>query len=350
MNLRAVRVGLGLTAVFGVMFLTAALAQAAEPLPALGASTARLSVSGISSGAYMAVQMQVAHAAAIRGVGVIAGGPFECAEGTVSRALRNCMAPTAGAPPPTPQHTIKRVQARAAAGQIDSPEALGDDRVWVFSGANDRTVEPAVVDALVAFYRLHLPDEAIAFITHPRAGHAMPSIVAASANACETSEPPFINVCEGMDAAGELLQHLLATRAARAAPKGRLLTFDQAPFADGRPFDISLADQGHVYVPPGCEAGGCELHIAFHGCLQTEAHIGRRFIEGAGYNEWADDLRLIVLYPQIAARSGPAFGSWRWVMNPKGCWDWWGYTGPDYATREGAQIKAVWAMVEQLKR
>lgn len=24
-------------------------------------------------------------------------------------------------------------------------------------------------------------------------------------------------------------------------------------------------------------------------------------------------------------------------MNPHGCWDWWGYTGDDYAWRTGAQ-------------
>ena len=24
-------------------------------------------------------------------------------------------------------------------------------------------------------------------------------------------------------------------------------------------------------------------------------------------------------------------------MNPHGCWDWWGYTGDDYAWRDGKQ-------------
>lgn len=325
-------------------------AQAMDALPALGASAALLSVSGISSGAYMAVQMQVAHASAVRGAGVIAGGPFECADGTVSRALRNCMTPAAGTPPPGPERTESRVRARAAAGLIDAPAALGDDKVWVFSGANDRTVERPVVDALVAFYRLHLPETAIAYVKHPSAGHAMPSVADPAANPCETSDPPFINLCEGIDGPGALLRHLLGGAGGRAAPQGKLLAFDQRPFTNGRPIEISLADQGHVYVPPGCEAGGCRVHVAFHGCRQTEAQLGRRFIEGAGYNEWADAHRLIVLYPQIAPRNGFAWGSWRWVFNPKGCWDWWGYTGPDYATREGGQVRAVWAMVEQLMR
>ena len=51
--------------------------------------------------------------------------------------------------------------------------------------------------------------------------------------------------------------------------------------------------------------------------------------------------RIVVLYPQ-AARSRLA------PFNPKGCWDWWGYSGPNYASREGLQIRSVWRMVQAL--
>ncbi|MEX2495386.1 MAG: hypothetical protein WD448_04815 [Woeseia sp.] len=30
------------------------------------------------------------------------------------------------------------------------------------------------------------------------------------------------------------------------------------------------------------------------------------------------------------------------------CWDWWGYTGPQYATKEGPQIAAVISMLHAL--
>jgi hypothetical protein len=60
---------------------------AVQPLPALGAELSELTVSGISSGAYMAVQFQVAHSKLVRGAGVIAGGPYNCAEGSIRRAL-----------------------------------------------------------------------------------------------------------------------------------------------------------------------------------------------------------------------------------------------------------------------
>jgi hypothetical protein len=44
------------------------------------------------------------------------------------------------------------------------------------------------------------------------------------------------------------------------------------------------------------------------------------------------------LYPQVAR-------SYIYPFNPKGCWDWWGYSGEDYATRDGAQLTSVHRML-----
>ena len=57
-----------------------------------------------------------------------------------------------------------------------------------------------------------------------------------------------------------------------------------------------------------------------------------------GFNRWADALDLVVLYPQVAASA----------VNPLGCWDWWGYTGAQYATREAVQLNAILALAEAL--
>ena len=84
------------------------------------------------------------------------------------------------------------------------------------------------------------------------------------------------------------------------------------------------------------------MHVVFHGCRQGAAEIGEQFVREAGYNRWADTNGLIVLYPQALKR----FSAFVW--NPRGCWDWWGYTGGDYHTQSGAQIRAVKAMLERL--
>src|SRR5580698_3496740 len=45
------------------------------------------SVSGLSSGAFMTVQMHLAHSSSFCGAGIIAGGPFRCAESFRAAAL-----------------------------------------------------------------------------------------------------------------------------------------------------------------------------------------------------------------------------------------------------------------------
>src|ERR1035437_8171379 len=65
--------------------LPLALASAQAGATALGAYNVKLdqtSISGISSGAYMAVQFGVANSSIIKGVGVISGGPYRSEEHT----------------------------------------------------------------------------------------------------------------------------------------------------------------------------------------------------------------------------------------------------------------------------
>ena len=85
--------------------LCCSMSLAAPPLPALSAQVQGITVSGISSGAYMAVQYQVARSKSVSGVGAIAGGPYECAAGSTWTALTRCMSPNDWwAPVPGVQH------------------------------------------------------------------------------------------------------------------------------------------------------------------------------------------------------------------------------------------------------
>ena len=43
-----------------------------------------------------------------------------------------------------------------------------------------------------------------------------------------------------------------------------------------------MATTGFAYVPAACEAGGCRVHVAFHGCKQTEALVGDAVTAGSG--------------------------------------------------------------------
>jgi len=57
-----------------------ALAEEPARLSGYNANISESSVSGISSGAFMAVQFGTAWSSVIKGVGVVAGGPFWCAK------------------------------------------------------------------------------------------------------------------------------------------------------------------------------------------------------------------------------------------------------------------------------
>ena len=322
---------------FSAIFLSCALsALAADPLPALDAHRT-VTVSGLSSGGYMAVQMHVAHSATVKGAGVVAGGPYYCAQGSVFAAYFNCMQPGFLAPLPRIETLRAEAQARASAGQVDGIHHLAGSKVWLFSGTRDPQVELDVVNALLGFYQAVKADAVL--VKDRAAGHGMPTAAKGSAEECAATQPPFINAC-GYDAAGELLQRLDGKLAAPAATEsGRLVRFDQAPYG-GR--DISLDEAGYVFIPSACESERCRVHVVFHGCRQGAGEVREHFVRRAGYNRWADSNRLVVLYPQVVARS-----SWA-VFNPRGCWDWWGYTGRDYHTQAGAQIRAVKAMLDRL--
>jgi len=319
-------------------------AAAADRLPELAADPAGATVSGLSSGGYMAVQMHVAHSSLIRGAGVIAAGPYYCAGGSLLTAYYNCTDPGFLAPLPSGAALRAEAQAQARSGRIDATANLSGSRAWLFAGKHDRTVSVEVVEALRAFYAGY--KAAVALVTDKPAGHAIVTEAAGNPE-CGASEPPFINDCD-YDAAGEMLHHLLGPAPPAQAASGRLLRFDQREFAQGATLAISLADEGYAYIPAACESQRCRIHVAFHGCRQNASEVGERFVREAGYNRWADAHRLVVLYPQTASRTGFSLGAWNYVWNPRGCWDWWGYSGARYHTKDAAQIRAVKAMLERL--
>ncbi|RPI48887.1 MAG: polyhydroxybutyrate depolymerase [Betaproteobacteria bacterium] len=319
------------------LIATATAALAADALPRLNILPGSLTVSGVSSGGYMASQYQVSYSKDVIGAGIIAAGPWYCAQGLLTRALDDCMKGGAIGPEIGPLVTALRNSAKA--GDIDDPSWIVPDRVWIFHGKRDTVVGAAVTDSLLRFYRAFVPPERIQYETQVEAAHGFPA--AGRGCDCGVAQSPWINDCR-YDAAGQLLKHLYdGLREPVGTVAGELRTFDQEPYATGGTL-ASFAESGFLFVPKDCAAGKpCHIHVAFHGCRQGIGFIGNRFARDAGYNPWADANRIVVLYPQVAS-------SRVWPFNPKGCWDWWGYSGSGYATRSGAQLASVRRMLAAL--
>lgn len=307
-------------------------AAAAAPLPAM--KTQQVSISGLSSGAFMAVQYEVAYSGSVVGAGIIAGGSYYCARGSMMAAVGGCKDADIA-------DLAALTRKRAEAGQIDPVSRLASHRVWLFSGTLDKLVPPATVNDLAKYYAAFVPAAQVQFKNDMAAGHAMPTD--SYGNKCDALASPFISNC-GFDAAGQLLQWIygpLKPRADAGAPGGKLVEFNQAEFL-AEPTTHGMANTGYVYIPQSCEAGGtgCKLHIALHGCVQDIGTIKDTFARNAGYNAWADTNRIVVLYPQAAAIAP--------MPNPKACWDWWGYDDKDYSLQSGRQLRAIKQMADRL--
>lgn len=340
-------------AVAGLLTLTSACTEErTAELPPLAADITATSVSGISSGAYMAGQFQVAHSKVVTGAAIIAGGPYGCAESVfadvmlgpgvaflnLQKAINGCMLNTL-APwgVPDVESLVAKTKTFAEQNRIDPISDLVNDRVYLFSGENDRTVVPAIVKAAFDYYKLlGVPADHLTFVSDVPAGHAF--VTETEGLACESTGKPYVVDC-GYDQAEAVLTHIYGPLSPRSAkPQGSFVTFNQRAFFEGIP-NHDMKDQGVAYIPESCaRTQACRVHIAFHGCAQNTAAAGDAFIRGSGYANWADSNALIVLFPQ--ASSSP--------MNPQGCWDWWGFTGRDYLTRDATQIGIVYRMLERL--
>ncbi|MEE4164205.1 MAG: PHB depolymerase family esterase [Woeseiaceae bacterium] len=296
--------------------------------PAFTIDPDAVSVSGISAGAYMAGQMHVAKSASIRGAGLIAGGPYGCAQNSLTTALETCT--KTGAPEVEP--LLEAMAEAAEAGTIDSLVNLEGSPVWLFRSPADPLVGQALLDAAAEQYRAL--GSSVTVVDDIPAAHGVPTL--ASGAACDSFESPYLNACD-YDAAGEILAALHGDLKPRVEATGELQSVTVRGAADA-----SLLSEAYLYVPMACAAGEtCGLHVFFHGCSQSSELVGDAVARGAGFNEWAEANRLLVLYPQVASsKLAP--------MNPLGCFDWWGYTDHRYATRFGTQVQVVSGLMEAL--
>lgn len=342
-------------------------------LPSFKADLGQSSVSGLSSGAFMTVQMHLAHSSTFVGAGIIAGGPFRCAESyraaaaiaedaLTINALYVCMNPLIPQAAPNPGKLAGVARDTAAQGLIDPVENLAGHRVYIFSGTEDSVVNSSVVDTTRQFYeQLGVPQDAICYDNSVPAGH---SIITDNPedNPLGVNRPPYINQ-GGFMQSQVILEHIygpLKPPAERLS--GRIIRFDQTEFFGGDP-RASMSRFAYAYVPKAVEEGApCRVHIALHGCKQGYNYVnfvngqpdlencppyGNRYYTTTGYNEMADANDLIILYPQAEGTDSAV------SQNPEGCWDWWGYTAedpqnPDYYSKQAIQIQAIHRMLQRL--
>jgi hypothetical protein len=299
-----------------------------QDLPKLDIDLSRITVSGVSSGGFMAVQMHVAYSSFFKGAASLAGGAWECAKGDVNRSQNVCM----NGPAQIDVNELAQIaRDRASRGEIDDLANLASSRVAIFASPKDLVIKPLGSDKLEEFYASFMPKPSITRLSNPNAAHGFPTL--AYGNKCSIMGTPWILNCSD-DVAGKLLaavEPASRTLTARAtADPTSLLYFDQTKHV---PATARMYGWGAAYIPKACllPNARCGVHVALHGCQMNPDFIQQQFIENAGYNEWAESNNLVILYPQSAKGTG----------NPYACWDWFGFTGANYTTKTAVQIDGI---------
>ena len=204
------------------------LERSAVQLAGVGAKTNQISVSGLSAGGFMAVQMQVAFSQRMVGAGILAGGLYFCAEGNMNQATGECMK---GGRSLNASRTVSLMNRFAAEGLIDPVKYMKDDRVFLFSGTVDNLVATSSVKELQNMYRKFIPASKIKAVYNIEAGHGVPTLN--QGTTCRHQNyfnAPWILNCN-YDAAGEILKTIYGRlKAPKAQKKSNLIAFDQREF------------------------------------------------------------------------------------------------------------------------
>ncbi len=309
--------------------------HAASALGAYNVNPATVTVAGISSGADMAVQLQVANSASFHGAAIIAGAAYYCNQDNLTFWGDAC---TTGVGVPV-SSLVSYTKSQATKGAIDPVADIANKPIYLFSGTLDSVVYQQTMNDLKTYLQSFTASSNITYNNSTPAEHAW--ISPDAVNACSWLGVPFLNNC-GIDVEQTFLTKFYGSLYARnASPQGSYVQFNQNAFCAGSNCAaIGMDSTGWLYVPSTCVTGACKLVVALHGCEQNQQTVGTVFVQKSGINEWADTNGILVLYPQTIASTFP--------YNPEGCWDWWGYTGSNYALKSAPQMTAIMGMVRQI--
>jgi len=294
-----------------------------------------VTVGGVSSGALMAVQAHFAFSDMIVGAGIIAGGPYYCARGDLVWAAAILLDPSLI----DIKHLYTVIADAESKGLIAPTSNLAKSRTWLFHGTKDIVVKEVVMQKLAEQYT-HFQQSYTQMFTEwaVPAEHSM--VTDDYGQECWKLGSPFINNCN-YSAAGAMLAFMYNITLNPRAPlnESNIIVLDQQSFIPNNKTakDVGLFPTAYAYVPESCQGRHtkCTLHVAYHGCLTSIPNVGDVVYLHAGLNEWAETNNFIILYPQAEAN----------LVNPEACWDWWGYSGSDYAFNTGVQLNTVKNMI-----
>lgn len=366
-------------------------------------------VSGISSGGFMADQLAVSHSQRVQAAAIVAGGYYYCAENHLQNQLektgylgllqfqlhpqsfkklteaiskmffdfKDFYAPSFSNPlyraltmcMNQPQFNLMsqqiwglafdQMKVFAKENKIDPLVNIKNQKYLLYHGAKDQVVDPQM-QGQIEIVKKYFGNTNIKVISHPEGGHNFPSKKMTSLK-CNQEFPPYVGSC-GLDLATEIINYFYPEFDQKLYDVGSIRTYVVSQDTPGRP--DSIAPYGYVVASDYCMKSpkNCKVHVSFHGCkmtdyfdekLQTdfENQVGRTginyqpdenqrelsfnlksFVGLSGFKEAIKNKPIIVVFPQTQ------ISQINYPLNPSGCWDWYGWTGRDYAFKTGTEI------------
>lgn len=389
-------------------------------------------ISGISSGGFMAQQMATIYSSSIEGVATVAGGYYFCALDYLpkkieqdrltigeqnlflyepsNKALSDSLNPLvifSGEINPVtwfkpsignpiyqavsecmlnPEHTkinYSYMKKNVEKNLIDHTDYIKDQKVLIFHGKKDSVLDYKMQNKLISFYQhFNLPKENLRVIKGS-GSHNFP-ISEKKGIDCAKEDVPYLGNCN-YDLAYEILNHLnQITKDKSPVNESNLYMIDQTINRENinrsmktfKQPTASIAPYGYLYASEAClnNPTNCKLHVALHGCKMSDSYndefqqkyqtqvqntkelhvknnafnklLGKvsieekanhygllKFVLDSDYLKYAEKNQLMILFPQtwITEKNYP--------YNPKGCWDWFGWTNDKYATNDGIETK-----------
>src|SRR5437870_582521 len=169
----------------------AAHAQSAGALASYNVDRTEVSVSGLSSGGFFASQLGVSFSSIFKGVGIFAGGTYDCAgQSNYTACMYNAT--------PSIAQSIANMK-NWSGTRIDDVANIANQRIYLFCGTNDTTVGRRVTDQVYQLYVGTGHFVAAAQVKYDNtisAVHTFPTDFDASGdNACNVSISPYISNC-----------------------------------------------------------------------------------------------------------------------------------------------------------
>jgi poly(3-hydroxybutyrate) depolymerase len=244
---------------------------------------------------------------------------------------------------------VEYAASKYAAGQIDNPENWKHRPIFLYAGEKDSIVKANVVSKAAEFYASDFGSGISQRVTthiQPNAQHAFSTNIKGYGNKCDVLASPYINYC-AYDGAGAVLNAIYEDLKPPVDPiDSHIVSIDQAHYVSALGWtaaEASMADKAFLYVPTDCKDDPekkCRIHVVYHGCQSFYGAVQDSIYVHTGYNNWAESNNILVLYPQTVAKT---------VVNAVGCWDWYGFLNDKFDTKDGIQIRAVNAMVSDLR-